>query len=467
MNKKLLQSALAGIALLSLASCFNDTTTYDYQEDVSITGFSLSAVNKYYTVKSSAGADSTVKKALTASSYKFIIDQNNRQIYNTDSLPKGTDPKHILCSVTATYAGAVVVKHISNDSLDTFSTSDSLDFSSPRKFIVYNASYNAARTYTISVNVHNEDSTTMTWNQMYVDTKIAELTAMRAVTLNNKIYIFGNKDSEPAVFAQNTDNSFSKLATNVSLDANAYKNAIVKDSKIYILSGNKVMASADGKTWTVIGDGSGLKQLVAAGRNKLFALTATGFSSSTDGVTWTAGNIDSNVSNLPYQDIAFATRPATVNSDVDQITVIGNRNPSVYSADTTATTWAHIDDFEQGAEIQPWMLNVTQKDSVGLPSMSNLQAINYGDSIIVLGGKALASYKGTAFANFYYSGDGGINWHKSYYVTLPTKMKSSETNFAMTRDDNNYIWIICGTTGEIWRGRVAYLGWTKNQEVFK
>jgi hypothetical protein len=60
--------------------------------------------------------------------------------------------------------------------------------------------------------VHNEDSTTMTWNQMYVDTKIAELTAMRAVTLNNKIYIFGNKDSEPAVFAQNTDNSFSKLA---------------------------------------------------------------------------------------------------------------------------------------------------------------------------------------------------------------------------------------------------------------
>lgn len=467
MNRKLLLSVLAAVILSSLTSCFNDDTDYDYYQDVSLNAFSLSAANKYYTVPSYTNTDSTVKKTVTVANYNFVIDQNNRLIYNPDSLPKGTDAKHILCSVTATYAGAVGVKSAISDTINSFSTSDSLDFTTPRKFIVYNAAFSAWRTYTVTLNIHKEDSLDMMWTKVGTDNSIANMTAMKAVTLNNKVFILGNINNTPVIFGESTGFTFARLTPDVALDVNAYKNAVVKNGKMYILNNGKIMTSANGTDWTTVGDGSGLKQIVGAGRDKIFALTETGFASSEDGATWTAGNIDSDVSTLPYQDITFATRQATVNSNVDQVTVIGNRNVLTHSADTTAVTWAYVDDYENEADAQPWMLNVNMKDSTGLPSMANMQAIYYGDSIIVLGGKAQASYKGEALTNFYYSGDGGVNWKKSYNVTLPSGMNSSNTVFAMTRDDDNNIWIICGSTGEIWRGRLAYVSWKKPQNIFK
>lgn len=469
MRKKLLNSLVAAtVALSAMTSCFSDDSSeYDYYEDVSISAFSLSAVNKYTTLKNSAGEDSVVKSSVATGNYKFIIDQSKKQIYNPDSLPKGSDPEHILCSITANYAGLVALKNANNDSLKSFSTSDSIDFTTPRQFIVYNAAFNAARTYTVTVNIHNEDSLDMPWSKMCTNADIAALDAMKAVTLDNKVYVFGGDGSQTSVFAWNGQSDFTQLSTSPTLGADAYKSAIVKDETIYILSNGSVMTSSDGATWSTVGDGTSLKQLVAAGRNKIFALTETGFSSSTDGVSWTAEDIDSETAYLPANSITYTTRPSKVNPEADYITVVGGVGGDLSTTLGHSVAWTHVDDFGTDSDKQPWMLNVNDIDSLYLPAMPCVQTIYYNDSIVAVGGNSEAVGTAIPLNGFYYSGDGGINWSKSTHLALPEDIASDPSNFAVATDNDAYIWIICGKTGEVWRGKLTYAGWKKDQEVFK
>ena len=77
---------------------------------------------------------------------------------------------------------------------------------------------------------------------------------------------------------------------------------------------------------------------------------------------------------------------------------------------------------------------------------------------------ALRSMTQDYIDSFYYSQDGGITWKTPDY-TLPTDMNSSNV-FTATVDSQNFIWIICGQSGEIWRGRLNRMGWTKEQNEF-
>ena len=36
----------------------------------------------------------------------------------------------------------------------------------------------------------------------------------------------------------------------------------------------------------------------------------------------------------------------------------------------------------------------------------------------------------------------------------------------MTVDENQYLWIVCGGSGQVWRGRLSQLGWATQQKVF-
>ena len=36
----------------------------------------------------------------------------------------------------------------------------------------------------------------------------------------------------------------------------------------------------------------------------------------------------------------------------------------------------------------------------------------------------------------------------------------------MATDDDNFIWVVCGGTGQVWRGRLNRMGWTDGQTSF-
>ena len=170
MKKKLYTIAVLWILAIAVTSCLGNSgdaevTVYD---DTAISNFSFSAVNRYVHTTSKSGGDSIYLVKLTGSSYPFTIDQYQRKIYNTDSLPADCDLKHILVTATATsYSGVITIKSTTSDSLSYYSSTDSIDFSTVRVFRVFNNTGSKYRDYQVQVNIKTQPtSTTMVWTQM-------------------------------------------------------------------------------------------------------------------------------------------------------------------------------------------------------------------------------------------------------------------------------------------------------------
>lgn len=169
MNKLFSHVVILIAAALSLTSCLSDNDESDttYYTDTAISSFSLGTLNITYHTKASDGVtDSTYTSTFSASTYSFDIDQQNQTIANSDSLPKGTDAAHCLATINTVNSGSVVLvlkATTGKDSLAYYSSSDSIDFSSPVRIRVYNMTLTAYREYTVKVNVHQEEENQFEW----------------------------------------------------------------------------------------------------------------------------------------------------------------------------------------------------------------------------------------------------------------------------------------------------------------
>ena len=176
MKKKLYTIAVLMALAMAVTSCLGDSeeseiTTYD---DTCMSSFAFTAVNRYIHTTSKSGGDSVYLQKLTVDNYPFTIDQYQRKIYNTDSLPVDCDLKHILVTATASsYSGFIAVKSATSDSLKYYSDADSLDFSTVREFRVYNNTGEKYRAYQVQVNVKTQsESSTLVWKQMPAGTEM-------------------------------------------------------------------------------------------------------------------------------------------------------------------------------------------------------------------------------------------------------------------------------------------------------
>ena len=156
---------LAGLSLT--ASCLSGGEEATLYSDAAITSFSLGTLNRYTASVTTEGKDTIVKSTVTGSSYTFHIDQVNHRIYNTDSLPYGTDVQHVLVTLTTYHNGIALIQSIEReDSLWYYSSTDSIDFSQPRKFLVWSSDGEGHTEYTVNVNVHKEQQDVFYWKQM-------------------------------------------------------------------------------------------------------------------------------------------------------------------------------------------------------------------------------------------------------------------------------------------------------------
>lgn len=158
---------MAGAALL--ASCLNDdsdTTSTGYS-DVAITAFTLGTLNRYTHATSSAtGNDTVVKTTISGSTYKMTIDHINRRVYNVKELPVGTDVAHVVSTVTTKNGGLLALQSAVSDSLMWFSSTDSVDYTTPRMLWVYSADGNSKRSYTVQLNVSTTTGINFAWEQV-------------------------------------------------------------------------------------------------------------------------------------------------------------------------------------------------------------------------------------------------------------------------------------------------------------
>lgn len=478
---------LLSVVLLA-ASCLDgdDYSDVVYYGDTAITSFSLGTLKRTMVTKASDGiTDSSYVVDVDCSSYDFYIDQFKKEIYNPDSLPAGTDAAHVICNVASKSSGIVIIAYKDSegkDSLAFYSSSDSIDFTEPREFRVYANDGSAYRAYTVKVNVHNEYPDSINWRDMGDCSEFTSLSGMKAVVLNGRLLLFGMQTTPPgsnpgeavdnvkmSVYSTSSGGNlvWDKLETNVALDAEPYKNnVVVKGDYVYSLSNGKVVRSTDGATWETMGT-TAIKQLIAAGRQSLYAIATDGrvVKSEDDGATWTEDNVVGDVSQMPAENLSYGSLALATDKNAERIMIAGNPD-SGNAEDSVAVVWGKIEEYSDGSRQHSWT-NFSEDNGYRLPRLSDLCMVVYGGNLVALGGRGLGTSNAEAFSNFYVSEDSGITWHTDSELYLPEGFTNGGNDvFTMTVDADNYLWIICGGTGKVWRGRLNKLGWEDAQTSF-
>ncbi len=463
----------AAVALM--CSCLsNDLWNYTYYTDTAITSFSLGTLDRYLTTISSTGEDSVYTTSVTGSNYKFYIDQLNREIYNPDSLPVATDASKVVCTVYTKNSGTVLVKNVDSDTLAYFSSSDSLDFTVPREFHVYSSDGTSVRKYTVRVNVHQEYPDTFMWSRVGTCSAFCNLEGMRAVEYGDRMMVFGSDGMSTWVYSAPVSSpaSWSQLPREDVLDAGAYRSVFVADGMLWTVSGGDIMTSTDGSRWDrrpSAGGTDGLGQLLGAGTGRLYARTSTGeIASSPDrGITWEVDPVLAQGERLPTEDVGMALLDVRTNVDTERILVVGNRDMDAFPEDSVAMAWNKLEEYGDNSESHAWFL-CNEINGCELPRLAGMQMVGYGDVVLALGGRGLGTSSAEPFSCLYESGDNGLTWLKDTCYTLPEGFSNGDGEaFAIAVDSDNYIWIMCGGDGgQVWRGRLAMMGWEEVQTSF-
>ena len=470
MKSKFAAFSLLFLSVFVLASCLNSDDNYTYTDDSAITSFSISAAKQRLHVKSSTGGDSIVTKDITPTAYKFYIDQVNRQIYNPDSLPYGTDASKLLCSVSSRNSGTVVIKNTDSDTLKFVSTTDSLDFSVDRELQVYSNSGQAVRKYTVRVNVHREAPDSFAWHALPICDELKALNGVRAVSTDGGVLVFGSNGTSTLVFRAG-DNGWTACTPdfNHALAADASRSAVAKDGRAFVASGGEILSTADGDHWTSHATATSITRLVAASRFRIYGYAADGrlMQSADDGATWTAATIDEDAALLPTDETASVTLAVESNRLTDRVLLIGTRPQATYPDDSTLQIWSKIDEGAEHSENQTWAFyDVDANNRYKAPRLSRLSAVAYDGAVFVLG------TKGDAAPAFYKTRDNGITWRPDTTIALPADFAegiaegSKYQAFTLTVNADNVLWLVNARSGRAWRGRINRLGWKKEQTDF-
>lgn len=474
MKSKFAAFTLLLATVFLMASCLESDNDYTYTDDCAISSFSVTTAKQNTFVKTSDGLrDSLVVKELTLSNYKFYIDQINGKIYNPDSLPCGVDAKKLLCSVSNSSAGLVVIKKEKSDSLDYFSSTDSLDFSVDREVQVVSNSGLSVKKYTVHVNVHKEQADSFAWHATPICAELKTMQAIKTAAVNGKLILLGT-DGNTTIVYTNNGTQWTKCETNLghNLAADAYKSLVTKDDYVYISDGGNIVRTNDGKTWDIMGTATDVTRLVAASRYSLYGYATDGrlMTSKDNGATWAVAEIDDELSLMPYGETTYASVEIEGYAKTDRVMLFGTRDTATYPNDKYLTIWGKIDEAAENSENQPWAYyGVSADNNHAAPLLSGISAVAYDGGVYMMGqeeGKA---------PKFYKSLDNGITWREdTATVMLPTNFNENATNaitakgtYALTVDKNKSLWLVNASNGMTWRGRINRLGWAKEQTAFE
>lgn len=444
-------------ATVFLASCLEDgDNDITYYSDTAITSFSVTNFNTYHTTTSSKGEDSIYKVKEDGMKYKFYIDQKNNEIYNPDSLPVGTDAKHVICAISTARGGNLFLKSVKSDSLQLISLTDSLDFSSNRVIKVISLDGKYERSYKVKVNVHKQLADQFIWHAITTQEVFAKADDIKLVVRGKDLVAFVKNGDKTEIYTSLTDSPKTWNKNTATFAADAYKNAITAGGMFYIMSEGKIYCSDNAADWTEKTANAEIVRLAGSNNNDIYALTANGIIISNDGAsTWQNDMLADNSALLPQDEISMFTYPVKTNAGINRVAIIGNRNEA---SDKYAMVWNRLIDETTATETHMWnYVEQTSKEKFRLPRLKGLKVVSYAGGMYAMGGEPLNGDK-KAFDQIYFSKDGGITWLKDKRFIFPIRFICNNA-FAIATDDANNIWLICGESGLVWRGRLNGLAW--------
>jgi len=404
------------VAVAGLTSCLSDDEeTVSTYSDAVITQITLGTLNRYTTTTSATtGNDTVVKTTLTGSTYKMTIDHLGGAIYNRTALPVGTDVRHVVCTISTKNSGVVALKSMTSDSLNYFSSKDSIDFSVPRVLRVYAIDGSTWYDYTVTLNVSETTGVNFGWNK--VAEGRADLTGWahrRLIALQDTVLLADRGT--------------------IGIDSCA-----LGGPWLMRLTGSDLETSGDyGATWLKQTTVTGLSQLLGATGHELYALGADGrVKCSTDVLNWSDEALDDDAQLLPADNMAVVSWPYAPADSTDYVLMVGRQQ-----TDDAFCVWRKLSGYAAKAGAAQWVYMLTDG--------SNRYTLPYGDDL------SLAYYENMVFAvtatgrTIYASRDQGITWRLSEDYALPDALGGNSV--AMTADGKGRLWVATDN-GELWVG---------------
>jgi hypothetical protein len=212
----------------------------------------------------------------------------------------------------------------------------------------------------------------------------------------------------------------------------------------------------------------GIKKILGSSTTEMYALsTDNKIKVSYDkGVNWEDDLVNEDADMLPTRDLALISYPMNNTDSVDYVLLIGNREVNEQNDEAVAMVWRKVVDYSQNATKAVWNYmerNDANGDSLALPRLKNLTMVKYDDGILAFGGDGIGGCDERAYYTIYQSRDNGITWKYNPSYDYPEDFDRNADNVTATVDADNYIWLYCEGTGQVWRGRLNKLGWNNQK----
>ena len=456
MKKSILSLSVALFSVFLVCSCLNDDETV-LSTDCYISSFTLGNVKRQVTTVTSEGNDTTYSVTYSASYYPMTVNQLAGTIFNEDSLPLNSDVSAVLATVES--SGTVIYRDAEDteENWQSYSTSDSIDFTSTLVFRVYSPDYSAWRDYTVNVNVHQQDGEIFTWEQMAEEQLWEAADTMKAVVWQDNIWLFCRTDGAVTVFTTSLADGtqWAEQAVTGCGEADVSTLAVFGDRLYMTTPDGALISSADGSTWESVAADRAV-HLLAADSTCLYALSDGVLWRSADGELWLEEGLESDPSFLPVQDLTSVSY--VQENGLYRILLAGNRSLLDFPEDNAAMLWSRST-VEAGGTA-PWTyFNVSPDNSYACPQLKFLHIMRYDEVLLALGGASLDGVSHNALDNLYVSSDNGVTWKEDGVYVLPESVEDAEGALAAVVDADNYLWLVVG--GQVWRGRLNELGFAR------
>lgn len=432
--------------VVALLSCSSSDDTYTYSNDCYIKSMVLGQLRRTVTTKTASGDDTTYTVSFTGSYYPLAINQVKQTITSSVPLPVGTRISAVL--VSATFDGVMLYAPAADTTeWKAYSSSDSIDFSSPVVFRVYSSDLTGYRDYTASLTVLQSDPTDYGWTQKPDASMLAGRNAIKLALFKDKIIAMSQDDAGQCYIATKGDDDL-WIEQTCSGIVNAQISTLqCYEDKLWLsTTDGQLLSSADGVVWAPVSITPTFNlHLLATSSSALYASAMSpgatainGIYTSADGMTWTIMDVEDNdYSAFPTKQVTSVAYQHT--NDMMRVLVAGQ------TADEKATAvWS----LSEGLG-SPWTLfSITGDNRYTLDALQSMSIVDYNNQLIALGGKSVDDSGHTALDNIYISYDNGITWQASDVLTAPTELQGSEEAVTAVVQGSG-IWVVAGS--QVWR----------------
>ena len=449
MKKPIAFVVMSALALTFLASCGDDNKSSELSSDCAINAIVLGNLSRIYHTYLDNGKDTSYSITVPGAAYPLHIDQINRRIFNSDSLPVGTAVNKVY--FTTFSADGIVSYRLESGNDTLYSTKDTLDFTSPRIFTIFASDGSGSRSYTIDIKIHNADPDAYSWVAASpADNDVAKLESMRMIAKDGQLYLWGSKNGTNVVMTRKTGEGVA-LWTKKDIsgtDGLQTKSINLFNGKFVAISESGLVESENGADWTETAT-SLVPDRILAADEELYITVSGKIYSSSDLKSWKEEKADNSTAFLPTENIYSAVLPAVNNPNIENIVCVGY-------LDGKTETWKK-EMNKVYPEDNAWSYYPTTEETPRtLPYLKGFNMMKYD-------GKLFCAGINGDTVNVYTSTDGARAWKKVKVPTMVPAQTGKPTEIFMTPDDDNHIWLVCSGTGTLWKGYLNRLKADKSE----